>query len=338
LDVYAFDLKGCALPRGLPHEIYRTELFGKPKRCNYRDREPNTCGFFIEVLHQGFFGYGPPKPEDAIRLELMGRFFWALRPEYVIATRRFHALPERGEDREDIHYLSQAFNLDLGRVRKMIGYGPLRNLVEDYVLDDHVIREALHPADGGKLVELLARREVLKRFPFLAEFPLQQDELRIFLLLDPGSLSVKNLEHAYLHAETILRGVHGAGSLKTAVALTLYPLDLQSRATKGLIKGIQTSRWVTHNSDMLLRMAVQLLRGIHQLEASSLISPEDWPTLLPRIIQEFYKTAFINVFLSALEGLPAQLGRARGQEGLYTAFAPFGSLLGMRSFTRRVCL
>jgi len=345
LDVYAFHPSGCELPGGLPHEIYRTEFFQKPKRCNYRGRSPNHTGFFIEILHGTFFGYGPPTPAETVYVNIMGYPYWALCPEYVIATRRFHALPERSEDAEDIKLFAKSFELDPAKIRRIIGRGPLAFLLKDPGFDEKVVFSLIFEAVNGAHVRSLAAMEVRRRFPFLADYKLDVEDLPYFLFLDEDMLSASELEFQMSRAHELMQGIHTPyydkliDKIAIAVALTIgagFPdrKDISASA-KALIRD---SEWFRNYSreHAALRVAIQLYAGMRRLERSKMMSKASLNSIRPKIVDEFCRTAYINVLLSALNGLPDMLSRQQSQAELLAAFEPFGKLIGIRSTGNKI--
>lgn len=306
LDVAVFNPRPAKLRIVYPHEIFRCEFHGTPRRCNYREAEANPTGFYFELFTGYHFGFVPPRVEDAVLCRSWDEAVWVLRPEYIIASRLFALAPVRpGIDDRDVRRLCARFEID---ALKVLGY--VAESAYGFIPPDEVVRHIVQP-DLNPLDRLVTAR-VAESFPdIVGRFPAAHHRMLLRLHDAVGEAELGSAHDLALREF----GHHRYSELSGWAAAFLLCVDGPEDAE--VRKVVDTSGYVIYRHDELyFRLGAEFLQGMRRLKCclETARCGHLYRELAPRATAFFIRTPYKQVILSVLATQPFRLADCSCQD------------------------
>ncbi len=332
LDIYAFKPGACKIPLDRPHEILRVLFWKRPKKYDYRERDPNQLCFCIEVLRGSTcFGFPPPRRRDIVHVRMSsGLSCWAVRPEYIVATRLFSHLPVREEDLVDVEQLRQRFTLNVDVLVEIVRRGPFQCLPEDELRH---LCERLSTKD----IEAAAKAIVESRFNCVANDEEIASWARGLLVFRADEWSLPRFVRMREDLQaTQLESFDAHMSLAVALALNQL-IEIPPRWLMNLFRPSSKRRALRVPPKPLclrfLRYGIDFERTLAEVGMGQI-----YAQLLPRLFKAFCQTAFKYVFLAELATMSEHLLRARTHKNRLAILQRFLTFIGWPSWRKQVIL
>jgi len=133
LEVIAFnDVFGNKAPD--PHNLLGIDFYGPLQVVDYADIPQH--GIYVEILRDSYFGFNVPSTRDTRRVNVDGKRFVTLSPEFMLASKLFSTYGLRDIDYDDALRLLRKFGINKEYLGSIVQDTRFTHLVSEEDLED----------------------------------------------------------------------------------------------------------------------------------------------------------------------------------------------------------